>query len=103
MICGKPTVPSVSATGVSNRTMLAPGAMACEYSTSREVSNGPADHGGVARVERGTLPTGCSTVKFGGAGRWNAWSKVARSLMIVGEPNESTMTMVRPRPFRWAA
>jgi hypothetical protein len=34
----------------------------------------------------------------GGAGSPKAWSKVLRSLVIVGEPNESTMTIVVPRP-----
>ena len=35
----------------------------------------------------------------GGAGRPNCPSNVARSLVIVGEPKESTMTIVAPLPF----
>ena len=37
-ICGNPFTPSVSATGVSTRRMLAPGAIAWAYSTSSVVS-----------------------------------------------------------------
>jgi hypothetical protein len=37
-------------------------------------------------------------LKLGGAGRPYAWSKTARSLAIVGDPNESTMTIVWPCP-----
>ena len=37
-ICGKPCTPSVSDTGVSTSRMLAPGAIACAYSTSSVVS-----------------------------------------------------------------
>ncbi len=39
IISGKPDVPSTSATGVSTRTIFAPGAMECAYSTSRVVSS----------------------------------------------------------------
>jgi hypothetical protein len=103
MISGKPTVPSVSATGVSSRTMLAPGAIACEYSTSSEVSIAQPTMVEFDGSNGGTLPTGCSTLKLGGAGRPKPWSKVARSFLIVGEPYESTMTIVRPRPLRCLA
>ena len=37
-------------------------------------------------------------LKEGGAGRLYWASKVARSAWIVGEPNESTITMVWPLP-----
>ena len=37
-------------------------------------------------------------VNFGGAGRPKALSNTFRSFLIVGEPNESTMTIVAPRP-----
>ena len=38
------------------------------------------------------------TLKDGGAGSPNVWSNVARSARIVGEPKESTMTIVAPLP-----
>ena len=37
-------------------------------------------------------------VNFGGAGRRKVRSNTFRSFLIVGEPNESTMTIVAPRP-----
>ena len=37
-------------------------------------------------------------VNFGGAGRPKVRSNTFRSFLIVGEPNESTMTIVAPRP-----
>ena len=96
-------MPSVSATGVSSSTMLAPGAIAWEYSTSSDVSIAQLTMVGLFGSNGGTLPTGWSTVNCGGGGRWNELSKVARSLLIVGEPNESTRMMVFPCPFRWLA
>jgi len=43
------------------------------------------------------------TVSDGGAGRPKSPSKRARSAATVGEPNESTITIVRPLPVRPAA
>src|SRR5438874_10918377 len=39
IICGKPCTPSVSAVGVWTSRMLAPGAIACDVSTSRATSS----------------------------------------------------------------
>ena len=46
----------------------------------------------------GILPDGVMILKNGGAGSLNCWSKTARSCLIVGEPNESTITIVLPLP-----
>ena len=48
--------------------------------------------------QAGTFPAGWMILKDGGAGRSNSASKVARSAWIVGDPNESTSTMVWPVP-----
>ena len=37
-------------------------------------------------------------MNFGGAGRPKVLSNTLRSFLIVGEPNESTMTIVVPLP-----
>ncbi len=77
--------------------MFAPGAITCEYSTSRSVS--PAQP---ARLLVGwygaTLPAGWMIFSEGGAGRPNFLSNTARSWRTVGEPKESTMTIVAPLP-----
>ena len=96
-ICLKPAAPSVSATGVSTSKMSAPGAMACEYSTSSDVSI--AQSLSVALpLYGGILPSGAMISKLGGAGIENDVSKLARSDLISGDPKESTMTMVTPVP-----
>ena len=46
----------------------------------------------------GTGPAGWMILKDGGAGSPNCASKVARSDWIVGDPNESTITIVWPLP-----
>ena len=46
----------------------------------------------------GTAPAGWMILNDGGAGRFVSWSNVARSLWIVGEPKESTKTIVLPLP-----
>ena len=103
-ICGKPVVPSSSEVGVSTSRMLAPGAIAWAYSTSRSVS--PAQP---SRSEfgwyAGTGPAGWMTFSDGGAGRPAARSNRRRSRWTVGDPNESTMMIVCPRPvipFRYS-
>jgi hypothetical protein len=81
--------------------MLAPGAMLCDHSTSRVVS--PAQLDMVLGLYGPTAPAGWMIRNDGGAGRWNCLSKVARSDLIVGDPKESTITMVSPRPvIPWA-
>src|ERR1700722_3160778 len=78
--------------------MFAPGAIVCEYSTSSEVSppqpvmsESPAFHFGI-------FPDGVMILNDGGAGSLNCLSNTARSCFIVGEPNESTITIVSPLP-----
>ncbi len=94
-----PVVPSVSATGVSTSQMLAPGAMVCAHSTSSVVSPAqPTSPLASVGSQAGTFPAGWMMLKDGGAGRPNSASKVARSALIVGDPNESTITMVWPLP-----
>jgi hypothetical protein len=95
-------VPSVSATGVSTSTMFAPGAMACDHSTSSVVS--PAQLWSVPLVgSKFTGPSGWMTLMEGGSGIPNCASNVDRSDTIDGEPNASTSTMVWPLPVmpRW--
>jgi len=103
MICGKPVTPSVSDTGVSTSRMLAPGAMVWAYWTSSVVSPAQPTMSALVGSYGGTAPAGWMTLSDGGAGRPKVWSKTFRSFWIVGEPNESTMTMVWPRPVtpRW--
>ena len=97
-ISGKPATPSVSATGVSTSRMLAPGAMLCDHSTSSVVS--PAQPVMVLSFGSygGTAPAGWMILKEGGAGSPNWASNVARSDWIVGDPYESTITIVWPAP-----
>ena len=79
--------------------MLAPGAMACDHSTSSVVSPAqPTSPLASVGSKAGTGPAGWMILKDGGAGRLNVASKVARSDWIVGDPNESTITMVWPLP-----
>src|ERR1700684_3183158 len=99
MICGNPVTPSVSATGVLTRRMLAPGAIVCAYSTSSVVSPAQLTIRLSDGLYGGTAAAGRMIGKDGGAGSPNCPSKVARSLTIVGEPKESTMTIVAPWPF----
>ena len=73
--------------------------MAWAYSTSSEVSSpqdtiGPPEDGS----QGGREPAGVTIESDGGAGRWKALSKVARSARIVGDPKQSTMTIVSPLP-----
>ncbi len=58
---------------------------------------GPAFPVAVGAV-RSDLASGWMTFSDGGAGRPAALSKIARSLATVGEPYESTMTIVWPLP-----
>src|ERR1700753_3495144 len=97
-ICGKPAVPSVSDTGVSTSRMLAPGATACAYSTSRVVSEAQSVIPLFFGLNGGILPAGAVTVNLGGGGVRNVLSKVARSALTVGEPNGSTTAIVTPLP-----
>ena len=90
--------PSVSATGVSASRMFAPGAMACAYSTSRVVSPPQPVMSESLEFHFGIFPVGAMIVNDGGAGSPNCLSKTARSCLIVGEPNESTITIVSPWP-----
>ena len=96
IISGKPDVPSISATGVSARTIFAPGAMACAYSTSRVVSWAQPTMVESVGSNGGTLPNFITCRS--GSGNPHCWSKTCRSFAMVGEPNESTITMVRPAP-----
>src|SRR5438128_2789433 len=92
----------------TSRTMLAPGAIACAYSTSRLVSIdhpntsclGLAVIGTVGHVEgsNGVALLPQKIVKDGGAEMPNTASNSARSLTIVGLPNASTITIVWPEP-----
>ena len=119
IICGKPWTPRVSAVGVATSRMLAPGAIACAVSTSRDTSSaqalrsswpGPLLVGGGATVAG--APCRCSTLKVGMPvaqvtpssphidGRPNAVLNTCRSCAMVSLPNESTIAIVWPRPFR---
>ena len=97
IISGKPVTPSVSAVGVSTSRIFAPGAMACAYSTSSVVSSAQPSMVALDGLNLGSLPN-ASTSSAGGSGRPHCRSKTARSWLMVGEPNESTMTIVRPLP-----
>ncbi len=73
--------------------------MEWEYSTSREVSTPQPGWSGLSvGLNGGTGPAGWMILNDGGAGRPYAWSNVCRSLWIVGDPYESTITIVSPRP-----
>ena len=89
-------MPSTSATGVSARTILAPGAMECAYSTSSVVSSAQPTMVESVGSNAGTLPNFITCRS--GSGNPHFWSKTCRSFAMVGEPNESTITMVRPAP-----
>src|SRR5580693_3841267 len=78
--------------------MFAPGATVCAYSTSRVVSPPQPVMSESLGFQLGIFPSGVMIVNDGGAGSLNCWSKTARSWEIVGEPNESTITIVSPRP-----
>src|ERR1700733_2712976 len=78
--------------------MFAPGAMVCAYSTSRVVSPPQPVMSESFLFHFGIVPDGVMTLSDGGAGRLNCLSKTARSREIVGEPNESTITIVSPLP-----
>ena len=78
--------------------MFAPGAMVCAYSTSRVVSPPQPVMSESLEFQLGIFPSGVMIVNDGGAGSLNCWSKTARSCLIVGEPNESTITIVSPLP-----
>jgi len=118
IICGKPWTPSVSAVGVWTSRMLAPGAIACEVSTSSATSSAHAllsswpvllllDGGAFVAGE----PCSVSSLNFGMPGAQvtpssphidaspNAWLNTCRSWAIVSLPYESTIAIVRPVPF----
>jgi len=48
----------------------------------------------------GGVPAGWMMSNAGGSGSPKVWSNTWRSLRIVGDPKESTRTMVRPRPSK---
>jgi hypothetical protein len=79
---------------------LAPGAIACAYSTSSVVSNAQPVMSSLVASNGGTGPAGWMTFSDGGSGRPKSLSNWCTSLAIVGEPNESTMTIVLPLPVR---
>src|ERR1700683_3839409 len=97
-ICGKPVTPSVSETGVSTRTMLAPGAIVWAYSTSRVVSPAHPTMSELLLLKGGTLPAGWRILNDGGAGRPNVVSKTLRSLVMGGEPEGTQGTVAGPFP-----
>ncbi len=84
-IAGKPDVPSFSEVGVSTRRMFAPGAIACDHSTSSSVSPAQPSRLEVGRYF-GTGPAGWITFSDGGLGRWKVLSNTARSWPTVGDP-----------------
>src|SRR6266852_6822818 len=94
----------------TSRTMLAPGAIAWAYSTSRLVSmvqpnsscSGFAKMLTVGHVvgSRGVGELPQNIVKDGGAEIPKRASNNARSLAIVGLPKASTITIVWPEPSR---
>src|ERR1700722_15175685 len=97
-ICGRPVAPSVSETGVSTSRMFAFGAIVWAYSTSSDVSLAQLSMSELAGSNGGTAPAGWMIVNDGGAGSPNVASKKARAPRIVGEPKESTITIVVPLP-----
>src|SRR6202020_3061458 len=78
--------------------MFAPGAIVCAYSTSRVVSPPQPVMSELFLFHLGIFPDGVMILNDGGAGSPNCWSKTARSCLIVGEPNASTITIVSPLP-----
>ncbi len=97
-ICGKPCTPSVSDTGVSTSSRFAPGAITCAHSTSSVVSPAQPTMSELPGLYAGTGPAGWMIWNLGGAGRPKALSNTLRSFLMVGEPKESTMTIVVPLP-----
>ena len=83
--------------------MFAPGAIACAHSTSSVVSSAQPTMSSLLASNGGTAPAGWMIFSDGGAGRPKSESNFARSWVIVGEPNESTIAIVRPAPFCPAA
>ncbi len=96
IISGRPVTPSVSATPVSTRTMCASGATACAYSTSRVVSPAQPVCSPLVGSNGGTSPH--LTTSTWVSGMPHCLSNTSRSCWMVGEPKESTITMVRPLP-----
>src|SRR5205807_7450587 len=96
----------------TSRTMLAPGAMAWEYCTSRLVSMVQPNSSclgfalmltvGHVLGSRGVGELPQNIVKEGGAGIPKRASNTAKSLVIVGLPKASTITIVWPLPSRVA-
>ncbi len=84
IISGKPVTPSVSATAVSARTIFAPGAMECAYSTSSVVSSAQPTWVALVGSKGGTLPN--FTICRSGSGKPNCLSKTLMSFLMVGEP-----------------
>ena|SRR3989442_9644431 len=94
----------------TSRTMLAPGAIAWAYSTSRLVSMVQPNSScsgftlmltfGQVVVSSGVGELPQNIVKDGGAEIPKRASNNARSLTIVGLPNASTITIVWPVPSR---
>ena len=79
-------------------SILAPGAMACAHSTSREISaDQPTMLPSVA--SNGVSPCGASWWKTG-SGSPKAASNAARSSLMSGFWKASTITIVRPRPSK---
>ena len=70
--------------------------MECAYSTSRVVSSAQPTWVSLVGSNGGTLPN-FKTFRLG-FGKPNCLSKTLMSWRIVGEPKESTITIVRPRP-----
>src|SRR5205085_5031149 len=94
IISGNPVTPSVSATGVSTSTMCAPGAIAWAYSTSSVVSCAQPTMSELVGSNGGMAPACTISTLVSGRPHWA--SNACRSCWMVGEPNESTMTIVRP-------
>ena len=72
-------------------------------STSSVVSPALAPHDPVAGPYGGTFPAGWTMRNDGGAGSPNAPSNTPRSCRIVGDPNGSAITIVRPLPLNPSA
>src|ERR1019366_9562016 len=80
--------------------MLAPGAIACAYSTSSDVSCAhPTISGRLVALNGGIGPFGWRIVKFGGGGMSKDLSNVFNSCPMPLKPYESTITIVSPAPF----
>lgn len=88
----------LSSVAATSRTILAPGAIACAYSTSSVVS--PCQSARAPDPSVAPVPRALKIVNAGGAGRLKIPSKVARSCLMSGLPYGSTMTMVWPLPSR---